>query len=317
MMRMMTMLAALLLVCPMGGCTDEPAEATGPVAQAEEAPTPERATRPVALEWAYAEDLLAVGVEPVGVADPDGFRKWVATDPALPTSVASVGTRQEPSLEAIVQLRPDLILGLAARHGAVEDTLRSIAPTLLFEPYELPDGQTQYQEMRQTFERIAEAVGRSERAGAVLDELDASLAAARKQVQAMPADDRRFILVQTYSAKNAPVLRVFTGDAMAVQILEQMGLTNAWSSETSNYGFSTVGLDALMDVADVHLLYVAQAEDDPLGEELRDHPVWRQLPMVASGKVHPLGGDVWLFGGPISARLLIDRVLTALEGSGP
>ncbi|WP_152549453.1 hypothetical protein [Geomicrobium sp. JCM 19038] len=32
--------------------------------------------RVVALEWLYAENLLALGIDPVGVADIEGFETW-------------------------------------------------------------------------------------------------------------------------------------------------------------------------------------------------------------------------------------------------
>src|SRR5690606_28871868 len=55
--------------------------------------------RIVALEWTYAEDLLALGIQPAGVADVAGYETWVNVEPALADSVVDVGTRQEPSLE--------------------------------------------------------------------------------------------------------------------------------------------------------------------------------------------------------------------------
>lgn len=68
------------------------------------------AKRVVALEWTYAEDVLAVGVQPVGVADIENYKKWVNIEPKLDDQVADVGTRQEPSLESIAALEPDLII---------------------------------------------------------------------------------------------------------------------------------------------------------------------------------------------------------------
>src|SRR5699024_3291217 len=64
----------------------------------------------VVLEWSYAEDLLALGIQPAGVADLDGFHQWVNIDKEFDESVEDVGTRQEPNLEAISRLNPDLII---------------------------------------------------------------------------------------------------------------------------------------------------------------------------------------------------------------
>src|SRR5690242_17122902 len=37
----------------------------------------ENPQRVVALEWTYVEDLLALGVQPVGIADIEGYKAWV------------------------------------------------------------------------------------------------------------------------------------------------------------------------------------------------------------------------------------------------
>ena len=68
--------------------------------------TPERV---IALNWAATEALLLLGVTPIGVADRDGYNAWVR-EPELPEGVANVGTRVAPSLEAIAELKPDLIV---------------------------------------------------------------------------------------------------------------------------------------------------------------------------------------------------------------
>lgn len=77
------------------------------------------ATRVIALEWVYAENLLALGIQPVGVADIQGYKQYVNVQPSLTESVVDVGTRQEPNLEAIAQLKPDLILGVELRHKTI------------------------------------------------------------------------------------------------------------------------------------------------------------------------------------------------------
>ncbi|MFP5270455.1 hypothetical protein [Coleofasciculus sp.] len=45
-----------------------------------------------------------------------------------------------------------------------------------------------------------------------------------------------------------PQLRLFTNNAMAVQILSQIGLQNAWIGEFDRFGFNTVWVEALPTV---------------------------------------------------------------------
>lgn len=120
---------------------------------------PAPAERVVALEWTYVEDLLAVGVQPVGVADIDGYDAYVTAGPRLDEDVVDVGTRQEPSLEAIAALEPDLIVTDRNRAEANLTALEQIAPVLLFDPY---DGD-QLETMREDFTALATAVGEASR----------------------------------------------------------------------------------------------------------------------------------------------------------
>ena len=269
--------------------------------------------RVVALEWVYVEDLLALGVEPVGVVDPAGYRKWVSAGPELPADVQSVGGRQEPSLERIAQLEPDLIIATRVNHERIYGMLSHIAPTLMFDSYDLPEGVTQLERMQQTARAIGRAVGRESRAEALLRQLQSQLVRARRSMQHLSPPQRRFVLAQTFTQQNAPVLRLFTDNAMAVQMLERMGLENAWAAPNQTYGFSTVSVEALTEVGDANLFYVAQTDDDVLAERFNDHPIWQHLEFVQSDRLFALGGDTNFFGGPLSARQLIDQVSAAMH----
>lgn len=275
--------------------------------------TPQRV---VALEWTYAEALLALGIQPVGVADKDGYERWVKAEPALNDSVADVGTRQEPSLEQIAGLEPDLIIGVEFRHEQIHDRLSEIAPTLVFNPYPPQEGPDQYGEMTQTFRTIADAVDREESAEQVLSDLDATYERARQDIEQAGAAGQPIVLAQAFTQEGSPTLRLFTDNAMAIAILEQVGLENAWTEGFETYGFSTVGLEALQRVEHASFLYVAQPDDDPVNQTWSEDPTWRNLTFVQEDRVHPLGGDVWLFGGPLSAEYLVDATVDRLVRSG-
>lgn len=269
----------------------------------------------VALEWTYVEDLLAVGVQPAGVADIDGYQQWVDVEPELDATVSDVGTRQEPSLESIAALEPDLIVGVEFRHEPILEQLEAIAPTVLFNPYpEVESELTQFGEMTETFTTIAQAVGRPEQADTVLQQMQATFDEVSGEFAAAELDTREFALAQGFTAEEAATIRMFTSNAMAVEIIENLGLDNAWPGEPDAFGFNTVDVEALTQIGDAHFLYVAQEEDNIFTGALADNPIWQDLAFVQADRVHPLGGDTWLFGGPLSAEVLardVAGVLTA------
>ncbi len=271
------------------------------------------AERVVVLEWTYLEDLLAVGATPVGAADPTGYGAWVDSDADL-AGVTDVGTRQEPSLEAILALDPDLIVGVRFRHEAIVDRLEAIAPTLLFDPYPVEGAGDQYAEMEATFRTLAEAVGRSKAADAVLSELDAAFAALGGRLETAGRAGDEVLLVQAYLLQGAPQLRVFTDNALATQVLARLGLENAWPSAYAPFGFDTVGVEALVPVADADtLLYVvSDADRAAFDAALGVDPLWSRFDVVARADAEALAGDTWVFGGPESALELAERAVDAL-----
>lgn len=270
----------------------------------------ETVERVVALEWTYVEDLLALGIQPVGVADIDGYNVWVDIPVELAEEVSDVGTRQEPNLELIAALEPDLILTASFRAANNYDELNTIAPTIAFNPY--PDPATnasQYDEMLTTFMTIADVLGLEENAEQVLDELENSFAQAQMALTAAGRADETFILSQGWVANDAATFRLFTDNAMAVQILEQIGLENAWEDAPQLYGFTEISFEGFAGIEDTNFFYVAQGDAN---DAFADSPLWNGLPFVQSGRSYWLGGDVWLFGGPLSAQLLVRTILDTM-----
>lgn len=264
----------------------------------------------VALEWTYAENLLAVDVQPVGMADIAGYNSWVDIEKELSSDVVDVGTRQEPSLEEIAALEPDLIIAIKSRHEAIKNELESIAPTVFFDPYPTDESFNQYAEMEATFNEIAKAVGKTTEAEQVLAELEKKYEEAKATIDASDLDNKEVVLTQAYSANQAPEIRVFTPNALAVSILEKIGLQNVHESDTFEvYGFSTLNVEGLTKYEHANFIYVVQDNDNVFENQLKDNTVWKNLDFVQDNRTYGLGGDVWLFGGPLSAKTVVDRIV--------
>ncbi|MNO36466.1 Fe(3+)-citrate-binding protein YfmC precursor [compost metagenome] len=269
--------------------------------------------RIVALEFTYAEDLVALGVDPVGVADVEGYKKWVNTTPGLPDGVADVGTRQEPNLEAIMALEPDLIITADYRAANIYDKLTEIAPTIAFSPYQDENGVDQYQEMIDTFNTIAEITGKQDEAAKVLKDLDDTYAAATEKLKAAGKENGTVTLVQAYSNQNAPVFRIFTDNSMSIQILKKIGLTNAFKESAFElYGYAEKTVESFPAVQDSNFIYIVQADDNVFEDQLKDNKVWTNLNFVKENRTYALGGDSWVFGGPLSAKTIVNKAVELL-----
>lgn len=274
----------------------------------------EQPERIVVLEWVYVEELLALGVTPVGVADTEGYRDWVNTDVDLPDDVEDVGTRQEPSIERIAALEPDLILTDQNRSAANYDALSERAPTISFEPaFTAQEPGGQWETMEQNVRDLGRLTGRTEQAEQVLADLGTAIDDAAAQVEQAGLDTNRFLLALAGDQNGQPGFRVHTDNALMVDALTRIGLENAWDAPPAEWGFSEANIEALSEVGgDLQFLYVAEAGADPVAD-LEGNDLWRNLAWVQAGNVHGLGSDLWLYGGPLSVETLITRVTEALQ----
>ena len=95
----------------------------------------------VVINWTLAEQVTALGVEPVGIADLKGYQQQVV-EPALPTDVADVGSRLSPNLVKIKQLQPDVIIVGYSQKSLIR-VLSNIAPVVYFKKLQPPLSQCQ------------------------------------------------------------------------------------------------------------------------------------------------------------------------------
>lgn len=313
----LVLLAATLAACsPRIQSMREPVDPNQPGAitiphRLGEAVMPGPALRIVALEWTYVENLLALGIQPAGVADIEGFNTWVNVPVELSADVVDVGMRGEPDFETLAALQPDLIIDTQITATEYYEQLNAIAPTLILNPYPDDPAISTFQEMQDSFRLLGQATGRSDVAEQVLVDLDARIADGRAAIAASGHAGEDFVLSQMYSWLTMTTARLFLDNGMATNIIEQLGLENAWQPEFAQYGFTEVGTEALTELGDVHFFYVLQ-EDDGLNTSSSFKKLWDTLPFVQTGRAHPIGGDTWLFGGPLSAGVLIDRVVEAV-----
>lgn len=277
---------------------------TGPV---EITGIPERI---VVLEWGYLDMLYALGVEPTGLADIKGYNQWVGAGPRPAEDVVDVGLRGEPSLETVAGLDPDLIIDESWGYDYVPQ-LQALAPTLIYYPYP-KDGTSQLERMDAAFRSIGTAVGKPAEADQVLADLDAHIEEARAEIAAAGKAGTRFTFIQAWGVDD-PGIRIFTKDSMVSQVLERLGLVNAWE-DAGDYGFSDGSVEAIATVEDASMFYIVQADDDPITTRIQEDPVWSALAFAKEERYYSLGGDAWTFGGPLSLTQIVDRVVEHLAG---
>ncbi|REF35219.1 iron-siderophore ABC transporter substrate-binding protein [Thermasporomyces composti] len=267
------------------------------------------ARRVVALEWTYAENLLAVGVTPVGVAEKAGYAT-IGGAPRMPASVRDVGKRETPDLDVIRALKPDLIVTDRSRPLGRINALRLIAPVLVFDP-QRPD-MSAWEEMRTTFIELSRAVGRRAQAERVLTRLDQTIDRSRKALADVGWSHTPTVVAISYADRGLPVIRVFARTSLAGDLLARLGLQNPWRGRPEPDGLSTVQVADLRAVAMAEFLYVPVEGDDIVSGTLAATTEWRDLEFVEAKRVRALRPRTWFFGGPVSLQWAAEEIVRAL-----
>lgn len=266
------------------------------------------AERVVALEWAEAEMILTLGADLVGVADPQGFTTWNAAEP-LDESTQDVGMRAEASVDSIVALEPDLVVLEAERGSPLTRQLEKYVPVIVTEG---SDASRNLERMREDFMMIAEAVGATDEAEQILEDLDADLADAQQRLEDSGAAGSRFAMADGWKEGSNVNIRMFGEGALVSDVAEAVGLENAWTGEVDQmWGLATTdveGITALENEEDLQFVYSA-SDDDVFAEGLSGNPIWSSMPFVKKGNLHKLDDGTWTFGGPAAMTMFLEQLL--------
>jgi ABC-type Fe3+-hydroxamate transport system substrate-binding protein len=270
------------------------------------------ATRVVATEWNVVEDLVTLGVAPVGVADLKGYKAWDTAAP-LTNSPKDVGTRAEPSTDTIAALTPDLVVATTDLSPSVIKQLRKVSTVLVIRP---ADGADQVGLMMKDLDLIARATGTTAKAGTARQAFEAKVAAGRKSIEDAGLGGKEIAFADSYVVSNQVSIRPYTANTLIGAVNTRLGLKNAWKVKgDKDYGLATTDVEGLTGLgADVRFAYIQNGSDggDPFTRDLAKNAVWKSLPFVKAGQVHRLPDGIWMFGGPASMGAYVDAVVATL-----
>ncbi|MDX2357322.1 iron-siderophore ABC transporter substrate-binding protein [Dietzia sp. PP-33] len=246
--------------------------------------------RVATISWVNADVSLALGVVPVGMprnsfgANAAGSTDWFDAEleavggemPELYSETDGINT------EAIAAVQPDLILGAYSGMTAEEyETLSKIAPTIA-----MPEGDVAFGTAWQDSTRlIGEALGRSERAEELVDEVEGQIA----QV----ADDHPDIQGTTFvygtvDPDAAEKIYAFTDVDNRPRFLEQLGMEQApvvaeastGASDQFAVTWSPERADEL--VSDILVTYAASPD---VRAAIESDPLLGRIPAIQAGRM--------------------------------
>lgn len=256
------------------------------------------ARRVAVLDWAIAETLFALGESPIALVAASDWNRFVV-EPRLPAGTVDIGIQQEVNFELLATLRPDLILTSPFSQDQ-EPTLARIGPVRRFTVFEATP--TPLERPRTLTRELGALVEAERKAEALIADIDAQLAVCRARLARLHLPP--VLLVSFLDARH---VRAYGGVGLYQNVLDALGLRNAWTKPTNAWGFATTGIEGLATGKAVRLVAFQPVPPDAL-PTLAQSPLWRELPFVKAGHMSILP-PVLMFGA-LPAALRFARLLT-------
>lgn len=259
----------------------------------------------IALDWGLAETVLSLGVQPIGVADAAGYRQWVV-EPTLPQAVTDVGSRREPNLELLTELKPDVIL-ISKHMAAAYAQLNKIAPVLVYTLYD--DQRAPLQAAQSATRSLGLLLDKQAQAEHVIEQTKQRLTANGDKVRMAGAADKPLLFVRFINDKT---LRIHSQGSLADATIRAMGLKNDWQEATNLWGFTTTGIAKVAEHQHSRVMIFGPLEPTA-HQQLTQSPLWQAMAFTRSDSVYELPA-IWTFGGLIAAQRFSDHITQQLIG---
>nr|MBF0685547.1 iron-siderophore ABC transporter substrate-binding protein [Pseudomonas sp.] len=268
-------------------------------------PAPPR--RIIALTWEAAEQVLELGIAPLAVADADDYREWVVR-PNLPASTLSAGTRLEPNLELLIELKPDLIL-ISPVLADMQVQLARIAPVLQFDAYRHDHDNAAV--ARQIFIELGRLLDRESQARQRLQHIEQRFTQLRTRLTehfGTPLPE-----VEVVRFASPAIVFVYGANAMPIHALRRLGFTATEQQASSRWGVSQKHTIELASMQESIVLYQEPFEQ---AEQLFDTPLWQAMPFIRQGRFAAMR-PTWSYGGAASLQYLAEAITEALLSLSP
>lgn len=251
--------------------------------------------RIAALDWVSAQNLMALGLQPVAMPEIERYGNLVV-EPAPLSAVQELGLRSEPNLELLDALRPDLLV-ISPDLRPLEMRLRKIAPVISFEAFDRSNGGTSdhVEDGRAALGRLARQLDLQAEFQAYLDIVQRELEEAGDRLGSY--DGRPLYCLTFLDGRRA---LVYGRTGLFQNLLDRFQISNAYDGPLSAYGHATVTIDRLAARPEARLLSIGNRQRVSL-QTVRSAPAVASLPFVRENRVAVID-EVLFYGGLPSVR---------------
>ncbi len=263
---------------------------------------PIKPQRIIVTDQESLEIVVALGFQPVGAVKANIVGSKARILAGRIENITYLGKESQPNLEKMVQLQPDLILGLRINSQAYK-LYSQIAPTVTFD--------FNHAAWEKDLQLIAQALNRTEQANKLLFQYQNKI----KQIQKLINNQLKHIDISVsrfYAGWNFTEFQ--TPQSFSGSILQEIGFAvpkqqQFLKEKDSDGTYVTISKESI-ELLDADILFVAL---DPGSEKnfnkYRNNPLWQTLNVVKTQRVYTVDSGHWIFGSVLSANAILDDLL--------
>lgn len=281
----------------------------------------------VALSPHLLDLLLSLDRQPAGYAEVFPFHKGKYFNnpsqqiPYLGDRITSqplnLGNRDEPSLERLIALKPDMILGEVGNNRQVYGLLSKIAPTLLW------DDRTAKGKWQQSIRQLAQAVGDEKQAEAVITAYNQRITDARAEFAPIVVAHPHLLLLGANRLSSD--LAIVAGNGYLGELLEGLGFQFVSAPLRTNVArVTSVSLELLPQVGTADIIFILGHDLSPnrrnltsvldsqtsvIQQEWNKNAIAQTLKASKENRVYFVTYYLWNgLNGPIGAELILNQL---------
>ncbi|MFP3390702.1 ABC transporter substrate-binding protein [Brevibacillus sp. SIMBA_040] len=254
------------------------------------------------LDTKFVDQLVALKEQPAGSVTAAGSDKdFPAYLSDRLGDVKVLGTRDEPNLEALVQLNPDLIL-MTDFQEKVYDNVSKIAPTLVLDFNE---------DWRVTLNTMGKIMGKQKEAQDVQQAYENKVSKLKEQIAAKLGSDTVALIRPRKEG-----IRIHTPKHRTGAILyNDLGLNTPPSVAKVDDTAYEISLEAIGEVGADHYFLLSDDMFAADVENLESTKTWKSLEAVKNNRVYKVDSTLWIaYYGPIAIDMIASQVAEALLG---
>ncbi|PQZ47845.1 hypothetical protein CQ052_19815 [Ochrobactrum sp. MYb15] len=260
--------------------------------------------RVIALDWASAETLFSLGIQPLAITEKARFQSYFG-DTLAAQEVLDLGPPWEPNLELIEILKPSLIYTSNYTH-LIQSQLMKIAPT------EVSDLHGGRRDQMQRCVDFAVKISRRLPSSATSDRLTSLVSGLKRTKDMLRSTDRRDA-VCIYLHNNARFANVFGPGSFPGNVLEHVGLKNGWRGPSNDNGFAYVGVERLAALKGTRLYILGDGDVTRVTlRKLESSAIWNAIPAVQQQEVVLLP-NIPMYGALSTAVKLSEQLVAGIK----